>query len=208
MKTRVGCLILGLFSLALSMAAQVSGTGTANYVPIWTNGTTLGNSKLFQTGNKVGIGTTTPTARLDVIGLNGTNGINGGSAPTDAPKVLQVTGGRGGNLPGGYGSSGAGGPLQLTSGTGGSDGSQFTVHAFGGAGGAILMTGGTGGKVVYPQTFVGGDRGSVILQPGAGGGGTNRQGSPGNVILTPTGGRVGIRTTNPQATLDVAAGFS
>ena len=67
-------------------------------------------------------------------------------------------------------------------------------------------TSGTGGKVVYPRTFVGGDGGSVVLQPGAGGRGTHRQGSLGNVILAPTGGRVGMRTMNPLATLDVGAG--
>lgn len=51
----------------------MSGAGTANYIPRWTpNGTTLGNSVLFQSGTgsaaKVGLNTTAPAATLDVNG--------------------------------------------------------------------------------------------------------------------------------------------
>ena len=48
--------------------AKVGGSGTANYVPAFTASGTLGNSALFSaaTGN-VGIGTTTPTAALNVL---------------------------------------------------------------------------------------------------------------------------------------------
>jgi hypothetical protein len=53
---------------AITPAATVGGTGTTNFLPLWTNSTTLGNSALFQTGGKVGIGTTTPAATLDVKG--------------------------------------------------------------------------------------------------------------------------------------------
>jgi hypothetical protein len=52
--------------------ASVSGSGTTDFIPIWTNSTTLGNSVLFQSGTgakaKVGIGTTTPASTLDVKG--------------------------------------------------------------------------------------------------------------------------------------------
>jgi hypothetical protein len=40
----------------------VGGGGTADYIPIWTNSTTLGNSTLFETGGT-----------LNVIGPNGTS---------------------------------------------------------------------------------------------------------------------------------------
>jgi hypothetical protein len=50
----------------------LSGTGTTDYLPIWTNSTTLGSSVLFQSGTgskaKVGIGTTKPASTLDVSG--------------------------------------------------------------------------------------------------------------------------------------------
>ena len=51
----------------------ISGTGTADYLPLWTDSSgTLGNSVLFQSGTgstaKIGINTTTPSATLDVKG--------------------------------------------------------------------------------------------------------------------------------------------
>ncbi len=55
-----------------SISPPISGTGTTNYLPIWTNSTTLGSSVLFQSGTgataKVGIGTTKPASALDVKG--------------------------------------------------------------------------------------------------------------------------------------------
>src|SRR5579871_700259 len=57
---------------------SLGGTGKANYIPIWTNGTTLGDSVLFQSGKgsnaQVGIGTTKPAATLD---LNGSGTVRG-----------------------------------------------------------------------------------------------------------------------------------
>jgi hypothetical protein len=53
-------------------ATNVTGSGTANYVPLWTGSTTLGNSALFQSGSgtaaKVSIGTTSPTNVFQVYG--------------------------------------------------------------------------------------------------------------------------------------------
>lgn len=54
-------------------AATTSGSGTVNFIPRWTpNGSTLGNSVLFQAGTgsaaKVGINSATPAATLDVNG--------------------------------------------------------------------------------------------------------------------------------------------
>jgi hypothetical protein len=61
----------------------LAGTGTADYVPLWTpNGTTLGNSVLFQVGTgstaKIGINTTAPTSTL---GVNGSATIGGLTLP-------------------------------------------------------------------------------------------------------------------------------
>jgi hypothetical protein len=46
--------------------AGVTGSGTANYIPKFTAGTTLGNSLIYETGGNVGIGTTSPGANLEV----------------------------------------------------------------------------------------------------------------------------------------------
>jgi uncharacterized coiled-coil protein SlyX len=48
--------------------SAVTGKGTKDYVPLWLSATNLGNSKLFQSGDNVGIGTTTPASTLDVDG--------------------------------------------------------------------------------------------------------------------------------------------
>jgi hypothetical protein len=48
--------------------ANPTGSGATDYIPLWTSGSNLGDSLLFQTGGKVGIGTTTPAATLDING--------------------------------------------------------------------------------------------------------------------------------------------
>ncbi len=56
---------------SLGMLGGVAGSGTLNFVPKWTpDGTTLGNSQIFDNGIAVGIGTTTPTpaVKLDLVG--------------------------------------------------------------------------------------------------------------------------------------------
>lgn len=44
----------------------VTGTGTTNYVTKWTSSSAIGNSLIFDNGTNVGVGTTSPLARLDV----------------------------------------------------------------------------------------------------------------------------------------------
>ena len=46
---------------------SISGSGTTNFIPLWTSSTTLGNSELFQANGRVGVGTTSPGAKLDVL---------------------------------------------------------------------------------------------------------------------------------------------
>jgi trimeric autotransporter adhesin len=49
--------------------ATVTGAGTANYLPLWTSGSNLGASKIYQAnGGFVGINTNTPLQQLDVNG--------------------------------------------------------------------------------------------------------------------------------------------
>ena len=61
------------------------GTGTVNYLTKWVDPTTIGDSQVFDNGTNVGVGTTTPTQKLDVSGnvkatqfcLPGTNPTGG-----------------------------------------------------------------------------------------------------------------------------------
>lgn len=234
MKTRIVALVVVLFSLVLSSVAQVTGSGSSDFVPIWINNTTLGNSTVFQTQGMVGIGTTTPTATLNVVGQNAT------LAGQNAPTAFQVTGGIGGRSPS---TPGAGGPINLTAGqgafscicngpggpggvvaiNGGTGGHGFinggiggpigiaagpgggiTSGASGGSGGTILLAPGTGATYSSGSSH-GGNGGSVTLLPGSGGTG-NFSGSRGNVLLAPSGGKVGIGETNPANTLEVKIG--
>lgn len=52
----------------------IGGSGTTNYLPLFTNTTTLGNSVLFQNNNRLGIGTTTPDYSL-TINSTSTSGL-------------------------------------------------------------------------------------------------------------------------------------
>jgi hypothetical protein len=51
-----------------STAGGLGGSGTANYLPLFAGTTTLGNSVISQTSGNLGIGTTTPTVKLELAG--------------------------------------------------------------------------------------------------------------------------------------------
>jgi len=58
-------------------AGGLSGSGSINYVPKWTGGTSLGNSQIYDNGTNVGIGNgmLSPWSQLDVGGNVGVNGV-------------------------------------------------------------------------------------------------------------------------------------
>jgi hypothetical protein len=51
-----------------ALTNPVTGTGTTNYLPKFTGASTIGNSQIFDDGTNVGIGTATPSRKLDVSG--------------------------------------------------------------------------------------------------------------------------------------------
>ncbi|HXY13025.1 MAG TPA: hypothetical protein VEI26_00845 [Terriglobales bacterium] len=53
-----------------STALNVTGKGSANYLPLWTSSSNLGISELFQTSGRVGVGTVAPGAKLDILTFN------------------------------------------------------------------------------------------------------------------------------------------
>ncbi len=51
-----------------ALTNPITGTGTTNYVSKFTGSTTLGNSQIFDNGTNVGIGTTSPFSKLEIVG--------------------------------------------------------------------------------------------------------------------------------------------
>ena len=47
--------------------SSVTGSGVTNFVPLWTSSSNLGISELYQLNGEVGVGTTTPGGKLDVL---------------------------------------------------------------------------------------------------------------------------------------------
>ncbi len=66
----------------------ITGSGKKNYIPIWTSGTNLENSALFQIGGNVGLGTTTPGAKLEVVASPASNSSVGAIRGTGATRGL------------------------------------------------------------------------------------------------------------------------
>lgn len=58
-----------LSTLPIGGGGGIRGTGLVNYLPIWTGQGILGNSIIFQAGNKIGIGNTDPNEILTISGV-------------------------------------------------------------------------------------------------------------------------------------------
>lgn len=52
----------------ISFSQTVSGSGSINYIPKFTATSAIANSLIFDNGTNIGIGTTLPTAKLDILG--------------------------------------------------------------------------------------------------------------------------------------------
>jgi len=74
---------LGVVAVAHGQTAApfVVGQGTPDYLPVWTSHHRIGNSILFQSGNSLGLRTTSPQATLDVESV-GVFGIWGRTSST------------------------------------------------------------------------------------------------------------------------------
>ena len=70
------CLANGSNCPSLLGGANTTGSGTANYVTKWTSGSGIGNSLIYDSGTNVGIGTTSPSQKLDVNGNGNFSGSN------------------------------------------------------------------------------------------------------------------------------------
>jgi hypothetical protein len=61
-----------------TFSAKIGGTGTTNYLPKFTGASALGNSLIFDNGTNIGINTTTPATKLDVVGSVADTAVVGG----------------------------------------------------------------------------------------------------------------------------------
>jgi hypothetical protein len=113
----------------------LSGTGSPNHIPLWLTSTQLGDSGIFQNGNKLGIGSTKPIAQLSVFAISLIPGFSA----------------RGADGPGGSDQSGTHGAVLLG---GASDpdsgfaGGGAGVVGIGGLSSELISSGGPGGLFV------------------------------------------------------------
>jgi hypothetical protein len=83
---------------AFSTAGGISGSGSTNYVPLFTGANSMGNSAIYQTGGNVGIGTTAPQGILSVDSASIGNSVGSGTTAWSnkysifGPNVGSVTG--------------------------------------------------------------------------------------------------------------------
>ena len=118
----------------------LTGSGSPNFIPRWLTSTKLGNSSIFQQGNKIGIGTKTPNSQLKVRALtlipafSALGASAAGGSDNSGSNGIESTGGDA-DPDSGFAGGGAG-----VVGTGGAS-SQLISSA--GAGG--VFTGGSGG---------------------------------------------------------------
>ena len=71
----IGGLLYWNTGLIGGFGTPLTGSGTANYLPKWTGTTVLGNSVMYESSSKIGIGNTAPAQKLDVTGAVALSGI-------------------------------------------------------------------------------------------------------------------------------------
>jgi hypothetical protein len=75
----------------LPFSGTVTGNGTSNYLPKWTGSTSLGNSQIYDNGTNIGIGTSSPSAKLDISLTGGTIGVRiSGDSSSDMLRITQT----------------------------------------------------------------------------------------------------------------------
>src|SRR3989344_2182976 len=182
---------------------NVSGDGTASYIPQWRTGAVLNNSLIFQKGSNIGIGTTSPNNALTVAG-----DVNVSAASI---ATLYINKGLSGTIDIGSGTSGS----SLISGS--ASNGHLTINATNTAGGDIILAESsselirlTGGKV-----GIGTASPAHTLTVAGTFNTTNNAFLASNLTVDATDffvnantGRVGIGTAAPTQTLTVAGNIS
>jgi hypothetical protein len=118
--------------------SSVWGSGMPNFIPIWTGNQTLGNSILFQSLDKVGVGTLTPGARLDAFGLGiAVRGTSSGANGTGVAGYANATSGSGNGVYGYSTSPGGAGVVGVNNSPTGYANGVYGQSASTGSGGGV-----------------------------------------------------------------------
>lgn len=82
----------GAVTIVFTGSTGLDGGGTTNYLPKWTGSTGLGDSVIYDDGTNIGIGTTSPVAKLDInVSTGGTIGVRvSGDSSSDMLRVTQT----------------------------------------------------------------------------------------------------------------------
>jgi hypothetical protein len=166
---------------------DLTGTGAAGHLAYWTNTTTIASSVLSQSGGKIGLGTTAPTAQLEVNSASLT-AIQGNAASATGYGVSGINSSTTSPAVGVYGQSAINGVSGVVTGTTGSGVSGSATAATGTANGIYGQADSTTGYGVFGNaTSATGENNGVygqsISTSGNGVAGVNNNTTGGNGIV-------------------------
>ncbi|MGO9302730.1 MAG: hypothetical protein ACLP3R_03375 [Candidatus Korobacteraceae bacterium] len=143
----------------------LSGSGTTDYIPLWTNASTLSSSVIYQgSGHEIGIGTSNPVTPLEVTGSNSVSIVDvtqTGSSGNAVSGDITATSGNGDGVAGSTASPAGTGVIGLNT---------ATTGVAVGTGGSSSSSGGAGveGEASSPSGTTFGVSGSTLSPAGTG----------------------------------------
>ncbi len=203
-----------------SIANPVDGSGTAGRIPKWSDSNTLDNSEIFQSGTNIGIGTTTPSEKLQInsgyikVVDNDYDQYFLSKERTDGSHVVGFKSQTAGRLSihadkVGIGTTAPGEKLEVTGkikATGTADVLQLYRNSSSQANYIKFYDNATSSNEFY-LGFTSNNKDFQISNLASGGTIALRSGG-GNTMMLDTDQRVGIGTTSPSAKLDVAGSMN